>query len=98
MQKDFSDQKKGIELSLARTILTQLEKKMFTFAKTQEISRFIVDKLDELTTPKKLLDFLHVLSSRWAIFTTIHAFYKMRLEEEKEMSKFNYQKGGMVSL
>lgn len=80
---NFVSNKKEIELSLARTLLTQIEKKSFTFKKAQEIARFIVDKLDNLTTPKKLLDFLHGLSTRWVIFFTTYEFYKMRLAQEK---------------
>lgn len=92
-QKDFLNKKKEIELSLARTILTQVEKRAITFDKAREMARFIVDRLEGLTTPKKLADFLSDLSEKWNVFGTLYEFYKMRLEEEKELSNFIKHKG-----
>lgn len=84
--KDFSGQKKEIELSLARTILTQLDKRVITFEQASEIARHIVSKLESATDEKKLLDLLQEIAKRWDIFSTTHGFYKMRLHEEKSVA------------
>lgn len=88
---DFVRAKNEIELSLARTLVTKIEKKIITFDKGQEIARFIVDKLDSLKTPKKLSHFLQELSDQWDIFSTTHAFYKLRLDQDHKLKSASNQ-------
>ncbi len=74
---NFEAQKKEIELSLARTILTKIEKKIITFKEGQEIARFIVDRLDNVRGEEKFLVFLNDLAKQWDIFATTRDLYRI---------------------
>lgn len=86
------DQKNEIELSLARTILTQLEKKTISFSQAQTMARFIVERIDDATTEDTLIRFLQTLAKQWEIFSTTYEFYKIHSNDEKHLNRYAYAK------
>lgn len=87
MNEDFESQKNGIELSLARTLLTQLQKKTMTFEKCQSIAKDILEGMNTTTNPHELLEFLQVISREYPIFETAYGFYKLRINDEEKMQQ-----------
>ena len=81
---DFEANKKEIEVSLTRTILTQLDKENITSLEAQEMARYILGEIDIADTMDKMLFFLQTLSKRWPVFESIAGFYKIRVKEAKE--------------
>lgn len=85
MDKSFENQKKEIELSLARILLTQLQKKTFTFQESQKIANYLLEGLDSVENSDQLLEFLKIISKEFPVFGTTYGFYKLRREEEIKM-------------
>lgn len=81
----FDDQKNEIGMSLARTVLTQLEKDLIPFAQGQEMSRFVLEGIDKTTNADELLVFLEKLTKKWDLFATIHELFKLRLREQAQI-------------
>lgn len=90
----FLDKKNQIELSLARTILTQLEKKAISFEKAQEIAGFINLYVDDIRNPSQLTSFLRDLSLQWNMFETVYQFYNIHEGDKKHLSNSGKQMGG----
>lgn len=78
---DFVVQKKEIELSLARTILTQLESKAITYQQSQEIAKFIVLHINNTSNTQQLLAFLQSLALKWNFFQGIYDLYRLKAGE-----------------
>lgn len=79
---NFEEQKNQIEVSLARILLTQLQKKTLAFKKCQEIASYLLEGLDSVKNSDQLLEFLQIISKEFPVFGTTYGFYKLRREEE----------------
>lgn len=82
--KNFAEQKNEIEVSLARTILTQLDKKAVTFDQAQEMARFILSQIDTINNIDQMSSFLQNLSKKWPVFESTAGFYKLRAIEARQ--------------
>lgn len=85
---NFETQKKEIELSLARTLLTKCNKEQITFKQMQEIAGYIRLYIDDIRSARQMVSFLKDLSSQWDIFKTLYEFYKLHQGEKNRYHKF----------
>jgi len=83
--ENFEEQKREIELSLARILLTQLQKKTITFEECQEIAKYILEGIPVVGNSEELLEFLKIISQQFSIFETTYGFYKCRIDDDKKM-------------
>lgn len=81
--QDFNRQKDEVELSLARTVLTQIEKENLSYSESQEIAKEILSQIDDIKETRQLLIFLRTLSQRWKIFENLFELYKLKMNEIK---------------
>lgn len=81
----FEDQKNEIGLSVARTILTQLEKNLIPFDDGKTMSRFVLDGIDKATNADELLAFLQKLTGKWDLFATVYELFRLRLREQAQI-------------
>lgn len=80
----YEEQKNEIELSLARTILTQLEQDKISYEQSQEMARYILDGMETATNPQTLLTFLQTLSAKWQMFESTVGLYRLKVKDEIE--------------
>lgn len=80
-KEEFEAQKKEIELSIIRTVLTQLEKQTITYDQSREIARYILLHIDEVNTSEQLLTFLQALALKWNIFESLKGLYRLKVGE-----------------
>jgi len=83
--ENFEEQKREIELSLARILLTQLQKKTITFEECQEIAKYILEGIPVVGNSEELLEFLKIISQQFSIFETTYGFYKCRIDDDKKL-------------
>jgi len=81
----FVDQKNEIGLSVTRTILTQVEKKLISFEQSQEMAQYVLGGIDKTTTAQALLEFLQKLTEKWDLFATIYELFRLRLREQAQI-------------
>lgn len=82
--QDFPALKNELELSLARTILTQLDTGAITHGQSQQISQYILARIDEAVDPQGILLFLQDLSQKWNMFETLFNFFKIKVADTQQ--------------
>ncbi len=80
----YGEQKNEIELSLARTILTQLEQQKISYEESQDIARFILAGVDNAPDHQSLLSFLQTLVAKWPVFESTYGLYRLKVKDELE--------------
>lgn len=83
----YEDQKKEIELSIARTIVTQVKNGNLTFEIGQEIAKYTLAHIDTTKTQEDLVLFLEDLSKKWDVFATLHELFRGRMNEVKKVEE-----------
>lgn len=83
----YEDQKKEIELSIARTIVTQVKNGNIEFATGQQIAQYTLEHIDTTKTGEDLVMFLGDLAKKWPIFATLHELFKVRMNETKHIEE-----------
>jgi len=81
---NFEDQKSEIELALARTVYTQLEKEEFDYEQAREVAGFILDNLDEVTNQQQLLLFLESLALKWSVFESLKGLMRLKITDTSQ--------------
>ena len=81
LDESFAKQKKDIELSLARTMLTFIEKGTYTYEQSQEIARFILREIGLAKTPEQVLSFLEKLTLKWPVFENLRGLYRIKVKD-----------------
>lgn len=76
---NLDDVLKEVELSLARTLLVQLDKGAITYEQSQEIARYILSEIDKVKDSGQLLTFLQELTGKWNIFENTRGLYRLKI-------------------
>lgn len=83
----FEQEKQNLEISLARTIYTQLDQKALSYDEATEISRDILLKIDDVTNKEEMMSFLEELTQKWKIFGTINDLLKLKTTDSLQTAE-----------
>ncbi len=84
---DFQRHKEEIELSLARTIYTQLDKDTLSYDQCREIAQFVLERIDEVNDETSLMVFLEELSIKWPLFESLKGLVRLKVSDASETAK-----------
>jgi hypothetical protein len=81
---NFEDFKKEIELALADAILKQTQEEKITFEQSQDISRYILSKIDDAKSVQDLVMLLQDVASKWDGFKETYELYTLKVGDKVE--------------
>lgn len=85
---DFDEAHKNvIGERLARKVARALEDGTVTLEQLPEISSYILDNIDTITTHDQLMTFLTNLSQKWPVFSDVLTMEEGEVQEKKEDQK-----------
>lgn len=82
--QDFAAIKNEVEVSLTRTLLTQIENGGIPYEDAQSIARYILLHIDKVATHNDLLVFIQGLTAKWQMFESLLGLYKMKIKATEE--------------
>ena len=78
------EHKKEVERRIMETIISSLEKSELTESQYQEISAFILEKIDSVKTHHDLMVFLRDLTAKWSVFSFVLTLENGEVKNIKE--------------
>ena len=76
-------------VQLVETLLRGVVDDVFTPQESREISRFIMNKLDDVETKEEMIQFLHDLATKWSKYNPFYIQLKYENEKVKEKEKMD---------
>lgn len=80
----FKREKEEVELSLARTIYTQLEQGTLPYKDAQKIAQFVLSRAEKIKNREQLFLMLDEMAKQWPIFETIRGLFKLKMADQQK--------------